>query len=91
MASSVKLAGTVTMISGTDADAGNSNLQFENIRDGMGIKLGDETYVLALTDKTKNAKYGEGYKVIDLTDLVDPTRYLRSCWILPLAPTRSRL
>ncbi len=72
LASSVKLAGTVTMISGTDADAGNSNLQFENIRDGMGIKLGDETYVLALTDKTKNAKYGEGYKVIDLTDLVDP-------------------
>ncbi len=72
LASSVKLAGTVTMISGLDADAGNSNLQFENIRDGMGIKLGDETYVLALTDKTKNAKYGEGYKVIDLTDLVDP-------------------
>ena len=72
LASSVKLAGTVTMISGTHADAGNSSLQFENIRDGMGIKLGDETYVLALTDKTKNAKYGEGYKVIDLTDLVDP-------------------
>jgi len=72
LASSVKLAGTVTMISGTHGDAGNSSLQFENIRDGMGIKLGDETYVLALTDKTKNAKYGEGYKVIDLTDLVDP-------------------
>ncbi len=72
LASSVKLAGTVTMISGLDADAGNSSLQFEKIRDGMGIKLGDETYVLALTDKTKNAKYGEGYKVIDLTDLVDP-------------------
>ena len=72
LASSVKLAGTVTMISGTHADAGNSSLQFENIKDGMGIKLGDETYVLALTDKTKNAKYGEGYKVIDLTDLVDP-------------------
>ena len=72
LASSVKLAGTVTMIDVTDADAGNSSLQFENIRDGMGIKLGDETYVLALTDKTKNAKYGEGYKVIDLTDLVDP-------------------
>ncbi len=72
LASSVKLAGTVTMISDLDADAGNRSLQFENIRDGMGIKLGDETYVLALTDKTKNAKYGEGYKVIDLTDLVDP-------------------
>ena len=41
--------------------------------DGKAIKVGDETYVFALTDKTANAKYGEGFKVVDVRDLVDPT------------------
>ncbi len=73
LASSVKLAGTVTDADGTYVNgAGNDKLSFDNIKDGLGIKLGDETYVLALTDKTKNAHYGAGYKVVDLTDLVDP-------------------
>ena len=43
------------------------------ITDGKAIKVGDETYVFALTDKTANAKFGEGYKVVDVRDLVDPT------------------
>ncbi|MCI8548817.1 MAG: hypothetical protein HFJ38_08065, partial [Bacilli bacterium] len=41
--------------------------------DGKAIKVGDETYVFALTDKTANAKFGAGYKVVDVRDLVDPT------------------
>ncbi len=43
------------------------------VTDGKAIQVGDETYVFALTDKTANAKFGEGYKVVDVRDLVDPT------------------
>ena len=43
------------------------------ITDGKAIKVGDETYVFALTDKTANAKFGEGFKIVDVRDLVDPT------------------
>ncbi|MCI8304955.1 MAG: hypothetical protein HFF52_10100, partial [Lawsonibacter sp.] len=72
VASTTKYASTVVdgLAGGTlDKD---SPLTFNWFTDGKGIKLGDETYVFALTDETKNAKYGEGIKVIDLTDLVDP-------------------
>ena len=40
--------------------------------DGKAIKVGDETYVFALTKETAKAQYGAGYKVVDVTDLVDP-------------------
>ena len=40
-----------------------------HITDGKGLKIGDTTYVFALTEKTAKMNFGEGYKVIDLTDI----------------------
>ncbi len=40
------------------------------VKDGSGFIIGNETYVIAATDKTANAKYGDGVKVVDIRDLV---------------------
>ncbi len=41
------------------------------IKDGQGIKVGDEYYVFAASDKTLNGEYGDNVKIVDIRDLID--------------------
>ena len=42
-----------------------------DIKDSMGLKVGDVTYVFALSEDTLNTNFGSGYEVIDMTDLAE--------------------
>ena len=56
------MAASDTILANTETDG----ITFDEdwFEDGKAIKIGDETYVFAMTDATKKANYGAGYKVV---------------------------
>ena len=43
----------------------------DDIRDGAGLKIGDQYYIWACSDKTLNTDYGDGVTVVDVRHLAD--------------------
>ena len=51
---------------------------YDKIKDGAGMQIGNEYYIWAGSNKTFNAQYGDNVKVIDIRDLVDDSGKLKN-------------